>query len=56
MDQREAEDKPKRRRWWRRNLLWEKRFEYFGHTGGASNVKAIPERGGKMRVRAKGIG
>jgi len=34
MGQREAEDKPTRRRWSRRNLLWEDAFEYFGHMGG----------------------
>jgi hypothetical protein len=27
-----AEDKPKRRRWERRDLQWEGKFEYFDHT------------------------
>ena len=28
-----AEDKPKRGRWQRRNLLWADEFEYFDYTG-----------------------
>jgi sulfane dehydrogenase subunit SoxC len=31
-----AEDKPKRGRWQRRNLLWADEFEYFDYTGEAA--------------------
>jgi hypothetical protein len=32
MGERGAEDKPKRGRWEKRNLLWEGEFKYFDHT------------------------